>query len=421
MTMITDYHTKALLVAIGQDAASAIACINHLSPELLCFFLAESQKDTIESLVQPQITKMPQRWDWIVTQDPENFSKSHQAISKSLPDILKAWGVHAGELTVDFTSATPGMAAAVALACRPFMSKVVQLQQSEGSSSGTKTLTVDGQLFTLDDSNPWNEEAQYARREAAQLFNQGSFAAAAKKFRQIEGLVSGSLKPLYHALGDVAEGYALWESFHYREAWDKLKTSLKALEMASVWGGPPGLSSVLDSIKTNSRFLESLVLDPNDVKLSIAQDLLAHAKRRAERDHQIEVAMLTLLRGLEAFAQHQLLKQFKVKTWDVQVEQLPQNLQEFCRTCLMDDVDGKFKLAPYQQLQTLAGLGDPMGKLFQQDWPKMKTLWDSVYQSVLGHGFHTTKLERFHQLYTFVLKLTKVDESTLPHFPSMGL
>lgn len=419
--MISDYQTKALLIAIGGDPTPAVACINHLSPELLCFFLAEPQKETIESLVQPQITKMPQRWDWILTKDPENFAQSHQAISQALPDILKTWGVHPGDLVVDFSEATPGMAAAVALATRPFTSKVVQLGQSEGSSSGTKTVMVGDQPRVLEDSNPWNEEAQHARREAALLFNQGAFSSSAKKFRHIEGLVSGSLKPLYHALGDVAEGYALWEAFHYREAWDKLKTSIKALELASVWGGPPGLSNVLGSIKSNSGFLEKVVLDPHEVKLPMAHDLLAQAKRRAERSHQIDVAMQTILRGLEAFAQYQLFNQFKIKTWDVQVEQLPQDLQESCRICMLDDVDGKYKLALHAQFQTLAGLGDPMGQAFVTEWPKMKTLWDSAYQSVAGHGFQTTKIERFHQLYTIVLKLTKVDESSLPRFPSMTL
>lgn len=419
--MITDYQTKALLVAIGKDAVAAIACINHLAPELLCFFLPESEKDTIESLVQPQISRLPQRWDWILTTDPENCAQTHQAITKSLPDILEAWGVKPGELVVDYSAATPAMAAAVALASRPFTSKVVQLSQGEGPSSGSKTVIVGGEPQTLEESNPWNEEAHSARREASLLFNHGAFWAAAKKFRQIEALVSGSFKPLYHALGDVAEGYALWEAFHYREAWDKLKTSLKSLEMASVWGGPPGLSAVLGAIKTNATFLEGIVLDPHDVKLSMAYDLLAHAKRRAERDHQIEVAILTVLRGLEVFAQHQLIKQFNVKTWDVQPEQLPQDLQEPCRISMKDDVDGKYKLSLPIQFRALAGLGDPMGQAFVTEWPKIITLLDTAYQSMLGHGFHNTKMERFQQLHALVLKLTKVEESSLPRFPSMTL
>lgn len=419
--MIAEYHTKALLIAMGEDPAAAVACINHLSPELLCFFLAESEKDAIESQVQPLVTKMPQRWDWILTADPESFARSHQAIAKSLPEILKTWGVQPGALVVDFSTAPPAMAASVAMASSPFTSKVVQLRRFEDSSSKMKTVIVGGEPSMLEESNPWNEEAQHARHEASLLFNQGAFASAAKKFRQIESLVSGGIKPLYHALGDVAEGYALWEAFHYREAWDKLKVSLKALELASMWGGPPGLSAVVGSIKSNATFLETIVLDPHDVKLSIAYDLLAHAKRRAERDHHIELAMLTVLRGLEVFAQHQLLKQFNVKTWDVQVDQLPQALQESCRTCMMDDVDGKYKLALHAQFRALAGLGDPMGQTFLAEWPKMKTLWDSAYQSVLGHGFHTTKIERFHQIHTVVLKLANVAEASLPRFPSMAL
>jgi len=419
--MITEYQTKALLIAIGSDSAPAVACINHLSPELLCFFLAEPERNTIESLVQPQISKMPQRWDWILTADPESFAQSHQAITKSLPDILKTWGVQPGELVVDFSAATPAMAAAVALASGPFTSKVAQLSKADSSVPESKTVMVGGESRTWEESNPWNDGAHYARREASLLFNQGAFSSAAKKFRQIESLVSGSLKPLYHALSDVAEGYALWEAFHYREAWEKLKTSLKALELASVWGGPPGLASVLGTVKTNTIFLENIVLDPHDVKKSIALDLLAHAKRRADRDHQIEVAILTILRGLEVFAQHQLVKQFNVKTWDVQPEQLPQDLQESCKNGMQDDVDGKYKLALPAQFRTLAGFGDPMGQTFVTEWPKMKTLLDSAYQSVLGHGFQNTKTERFHQLYALTLKLTKVDESSLPRFPSMSL
>ena len=419
--MIDDYHTKALLIAMGGNSALAVASINHFSPELLCFVLAEQEKETIESQVQPQISRMPQRWDWILTPDADSFAQSHLAITKSLPDILKTWGVQPGELVLDLSAATPAMAAAVALVSGPFTSKVVQLRKSDGTIPENKTVMVGGESRVYEDSNPWNEGAASPRREASLLFNQGAFSSAAKKFRHIEGMVSGSLKPLYHSLGDLAEGYSLWEAFHYREAWEKLKASLKALELASVWGGPAGLSAVLGTAKSNAAFLEGIVLDPHDVKFSVALDLLAHAKRRAERDHQIEVATLTLLRGLEACAQHQLMKQFHVKSWDVQADQLPQDLQEPCRQTMLDDVDGKYKLPLPAQFRALAGFGDPMGQTFVTEWPKMKTLLDSAYQSVLGHGFQNTKTERFHQLYALVLKLTKVEESSLPRFPSMTL
>ncbi len=191
--------------------------------------------------------------------------------------------------------------------------------------------------------------------------------------------------------------------------------------MASLWGGPPGLKALLPMIKTNSAFLEKLVLDPAEVKELVGLDLLAQAHRRAQAHHDGEGAMVVLIRALEALAQRQLFKQYGVKTWDVRPEQLPQALQETCRTCYLDDVDGKYKLPLQSQFRALAGLGDQMGQVFLREWPKMKPLLDAANHAVLGHGFEPIKMERFHQLYEIVLKLTGVAESSLPRFPTLSL
>ncbi len=411
--MPVDPHAKALFITISGSSTTALSCINRLTPDFLCFFLPETQKATVETRLQPFITKMPQRWDWVLTSDPHNFATSHQALATQLPDLLSTWGIHRGELVVDFTDATPAMAAATALVTRPFTSRMILLNEATGSSQNTEKF--------CDESNPWNEEAVQGRREAASTFNQGAFPTAAKQFRLIESMVSGSQKPLYHALANLADGYHDWECFHYKEAWDKLKTAFKALELASVWGGPSGLTQVLGAVKANAGFLERIVLDPQEVKAAVADDLLAHAKRRADRDHNYGVAVAVIIRALEAYGQHQLWKQFTLKTWDVQVEQLPQSLQESCRTSFLDDVDGKYKLPLLAQFHTLAELGHPLGKSFTTEWPKMKTLLDATYHNVLGHGFHTPKAERFHQLYQVVLKLTNVHEGSLPKFPTLTL
>jgi hypothetical protein len=191
--------------------------------------------------------------------------------------------------------------------------------------------------------------------------------------------------------------------------------------MASVWGGPPGLKGLLPSIKQNAGFLEKLVLDPQDVKEALALDLLAYARRKASRDHDFEAAMTLLLRALEAFAQYQLFKHYRIKTWDVQPEQLPQALREPCQTCFLDDVDGKYKLPLYAQFRALAGLGSQIGQAYLGQWAKMKPLFDAANQAVLGHGFEPIKAERFHQLYEVVMKLTGVSDASLPKFPTLTL
>jgi CRISPR-associated protein (TIGR02710 family) len=269
--------------------------------------------------------------------------------------------------------------------------------------------------------NLWDDVALVSRHEAAELFNRGMYQASARLFREIETRVSGGQKPTYRAFADLAEGYEFWERFHYRQAWDKLKTATKALEMASLWGGPPGLKAVMPGIKANAGFLERLVLDPAAVKDSLGLDLLAHVSRRLHVAHDPEAAMIALVRALESFAQRQLFKQHKIKTWDVQPEQLPQTLQETCRTSWLDDVDGKYKMSLQSQFRALAGLGDQLGQTFLREWPTMKPLLDAANHGVLGHGFEPVKSERVQQLFDVTVRLAGVSESSLPKFPVLNL
>jgi len=416
-----DTPIKALLIAVVDRAPAAVYAINRLKPELLCFFLPESSKPLTEA-IQPQLAQMPRKWDWVITPEPSRFMPSYQALAKALPELLRTWEVGPGELVLDLTGATPAMAAAMVLTGLPFTSRVVMLDPTESApAEGGESVTVDDRPRVWFQGNPWDEAANVSRREGCDLFNRGAFGPAASVFRQTEFRVSGGQKPFYRALADLAAGYDLWEKFQYRPAWDKLKTALKALEMASVWGGPPGLKAALPPIKSNAGFLEKLVLDPQEVKELMAYDLLAHARRRAELDHHAEAATVVLLRALEAFAQHRLFKQHRIKTWDVQPEQLPAALQETCRTCYLDDVDGKYKLPLQAQFRALAGLGDQVGQTYLAQWTKLKPLLDVAGQAVLGHRFEPIKVERFQQLYEIVLKVTGVTDASLPKFPTLHL
>lgn len=418
--MAQDQPVKALVITLTDHPGAAVYSVNRLRPDSLCFVLPESAKSLVESSVQPKIEQMPRRWDWVMLSDAEHFPSCYQTVTRSLLSILKAWEVQPGELVVDLTGATAAMSGSLALVTRPFTSRAVSLVPAVEGREGDP-VSVDGHAFIWLQINPWDEAATVSRQEAFDYFNRGAFVAAAALFRLIEMRVSGGQKPLYRAFFDLAEGYDLWERFHYRQAWDKLKTSIKALEMASVWGGPPGVKELLPSMKANAGFLEKLVLDPAEVKDIGVLDLLANVRRRLDVDRDPERAMVALMRTLEAVAQRQLFKQYKVKTWDLQPEQLPQALQETCRTCYLDDVDGKYKLPLQAQFRTLAGLGDQLGQGFLREWPTLKPLLDAASHAVLGHGFEAIKAERVQQLYEVVLKLSGVSESSLPRFPVLNL
>ena len=406
--------TKALLLAVQTDPTPTIAILQRLQPEMVCFFLQESCKHVVESDVHPALSQMPQRWDWILTPDTESFPACHKALAQDLGPLLTTWNVTPGQLAIDLTSASPAMASAMTLVGFPFSTQVwlVPANPSQEETSGSST-----QPDTSE--NPWDEEAPRLRQEACDLFNNGWHEAAARAFHTLEHRISGGLKPFYRALADIAQGYGLWEQLLYRLAWEKLKTGIKALELASVWGGPPGMDRVITTLKGNARFLESLVLDAKEIKPSLAHDLMAWAKRRGDRGRDLEMATRVLLRGLEAAAQVQLSNRFKLKSWDITVEQLPKDLQDTCRTRYLNEIDGKYRLPLQAQFQALAGLGDPMGQRFTTEWPKMKSLFDAADHAVLGYGFEPLKAERFHQLYELTMKLTGTSASHLPVFPSL--
>jgi CRISPR-associated protein (TIGR02710 family) len=414
--------TKALLVGMQADPQAAIATLQRLTPDMVCFVLHESHKSIAESDIHPALSKIPQRWDWVLLSDVHDFSACHKALAQQIPGLLGTWGVTPGELVIDLTGSTAAMAAAMTLVGFPYI-QTIWLTPREPSMPSLDPSTPKPSSHAREPvgENPWDAEAPRFRQEACLLFNQGHYEAAAKSFHTLEHRVSGGLKPMHRALADMATGYALWDQHLYRQAWDKLKTGIKALELASVWGCPPGLDRLLKSLKTNASFLERIVLDSNEVKASVACDLLAWAKRRGDRRRELEPATRTLLRALEAFTQARLFSKHRIKSWDVNPDHLPASLRDQCRTCYRNDVDGKYRLPLHGQWLVLDGLGDPMGQQFMRDWPKLKTLFDAADHAILGGGFEPIKAERFHQLYDLVMKYSGATPLDLPEWPTLQL
>lgn len=420
--MSAHISTKALLLAIQADPAPAIAILQHLNPDMVCFFLHESRKGVVESHIHPALSRMPQRWDWILTPSSERFSACHKALAQGLGPLLTTWNVVPGELVIDLTGATIGMASAMMLAGFPFATKVFLFPDNQPSFSDPQVEEKPKRSSQSEASeNPWDEEAPRMRGEACYQFTHGSYDAAARAFHMLEHRVSGGLKPFYRALADVAQAYGLWDQLLYRAAWEKLKSGTKALELASVWGGPPGMDRLIKAFKGNLTFLERIVLDSKDIKPAVPVDLLAWAKRRGDRGRDLEAATHVLLRALEGFAQSRMFTQYHVKSWDVNPEQLPEDLRDTCRRQYLNEIDGKYRLPLQAQFQALAGFGDPMGQRFITDWPKMKSLFDAADHGLLGYGFEPIKPERFHQLYDLVMKLSGVAPTDLPEFPTLNV
>src|SRR2546428_11505752 len=256
--------TKALLIAVHTDPAPCVATINRLNPEHLCFFIPEDLRPKIETDIQPNLAKLPKKWDWILTPDPHGFGACYKALNQPLADLLKIWGLQPGELTVDLSRATTAMAAATGLATLAHSSQFITLKPAlvAGDAPVGELVIINGTAHTWQQDNPWTEAAITKRRLAAEQFNRGSFAAASTTFRHIEARVSGGQKPLYHAFADLAEAYGCWDRVMDKPAWGTLKTVIKALHMASVVGGPSRVNALVPRLKEELSFLDELLLCP---------------------------------------------------------------------------------------------------------------------------------------------------------------
>ncbi|MCI0528694.1 MAG: TIGR02710 family CRISPR-associated CARF protein, partial [Nitrospira sp.] len=350
---------KALLISLGDDPQRAILTINHYRPEYLLFFATEQAKSLIELVIQPGIQQMPKRWDCVVTSNATSFTDCYQALAKQLSPLLHNWQIQPGELVVDYTAGSQSMVMALALAATDHCTRFV-------FAAGT----------VFQEANPWDQRAADEARKAAISFNQGRYAQARTSFSRLQERVSGSLKPLYKALSDLADGYDLWDGFQYQKALEKLKGAKRTLELSAVWGGPAGLKTVLTTVGENLGFLEKIMMAQRKPDRTHFLDLIANAKRQAEIHHHYEDAMVRVYRALEVLTQVQLDKAFGMKSQDVRPEQLPESVREEYRRSFTSELDGRIKLPVYAAYNLLKLLGDPLGQNFFNLWPQIKLILD---------------------------------------------
>lgn len=402
---------KALLIALGEDPQKAILIINQYRPEYLLFFGTEQVKNLIQETIQPAIQQMPKRWDCVVASDVQSFPDCYRALAKTLPELLRNWQIQPGELVVDYTAGTQSMVMAMTLVAAEHCTRFVFW--------GNATPGTD--MPTPAEFNPWDQRSADDAKQAAIHFNQGRYTQARFIFSRLQDRVSGSLKPLYKALSDLVEGYELWDGVQHQKALEKLKAAKRSLELSAVWGGPPGLKSLLTGVSENLNFLEKIMMAQRRPDQAIFMDLLANARRRAEIGHHYDDAVVRLYRAMEVLAQIQLEKGHGVKSQEVRPEQLPDSIREDYRRCMTSELDGRIKLSLYPAYHLLKALGDPLGQAFFNLWPQIKRVLDTQHHSILAHGFEPMKSERYNELFDLVLKLSGTRPESLPRFPQMEL
>ncbi|MBI5192418.1 MAG: TIGR02710 family CRISPR-associated protein [Nitrospirae bacterium] len=373
-------QTRALLISVSESPESVIYSINDLKPECLCFFASEETRHVINDVILPQIQERPAWMAEIITADSYDLLTCYRAITEKWTEIQKNWRLEPGDWVVDYTCGTKPMVAAIILVTIDYSSGLRYVSSSD--------LTNESRQF-----NPWDELAVKERQEAAVLFRRGRYSQTADIFRGLTQRVSGGEKQLYKVLAEIAEGYGLWDNFQYKQAWERLKPSQKALEMATLFGGPPGVKALVTRLKDNLAILEKLAIGMPGIQQEHFLDLMSNAKRRAELENKYDDAIARLYRALEAYAQIRLASH-NIDLSDAIKEQEP-------------------VIAAYTLMEKA---GDSAGKTFSDNLPQIKLLLDSRNKSILAHGSEPVKRERYEELYKLILKISSLGEESIPKF-----
>lgn len=410
---------KAILISVGGTPAPIIFSLNHQKPEYICFFVSEETREAIDKDILPNLDFKCRHYDWITTPNAEGLSECYRVLVRKLPEILKKWKVDPKDLVVDYTGGTKTMSVALALATIEKSSLYTYIGGVERTKEGIGVV-IDGKesMWYLD--NPWDELAVSERREACLLFNKARYSSAVEVFAQVAERVSEKNKSFFKALGDLAEGYDLWDKFRHREAGFKLYRSKGIIQAYATGSEKETLLSLADRLDENLRFLKNLENNEDQKGLLLCYDLLANAKRRAYLEDKFDDAVARLYRAMEALAQFKL-KNYGIKTSNVEAEQIPDNLREDYIKRYTDQNDGRIKLPLYPSYLLVNELGDILGKNFLDHYEALRPLLDIRNHSILAHGFNPVSREIFSQMYLAILEFTEIKEYELPEFPELKL
>ncbi len=350
-----------------------------------------------------------------------------QRIEKCIGDVwaalnreVEGW-LQRGEshvVFVDFTGGTKAMSAGLALCARPWKCQFIYIGGKEREKENLGVVK-DGCEELFDTVNPWQILGYQVIEEYSSLFNDGQFAAAQLlAVRARNRCDDGTLKNRFNALATLAEGYAAWEAFDHKRAFNKLTDVLnKQFDSLAACLQEPGVSALKSNLYKNIEQLEKL--NNEKASLEFLGDLLANARRRGN-ERRYDDAVARLYRCTEAIAQYRLKNQYNIESSAVKFKDLRGGLLDKYRS---SGPDGTVKLGLQEDYELLREYGDQLGADFSElGMCGEKSPLSSRNGSILAHGFSPISKKSYEALLKKVESLAeKVNISkTAVELPRIG-
>jgi predicted MPP superfamily phosphohydrolase len=369
---------KSLIISVGtgvgvtKDAVESLAngiafSIQHHNPDKTFFVTSqESQKTTLPKILQK--TNL-QNYETIVIKNIDDIQQIYATLQPEFQRIRKQYN----HVTVDYTSGTKAMSAALAI-----LGTVYEVNTLSYIGGGPRIGgVVPDKAEKILIIQPHFAIAERKIKTATQLFNQNQFNATITILNQIEKTTTDpQIKKRIIPLKNLANAYELWDKFQHQKAFQ----TLRKIKMGE--------------LNENKRFLGQL-LNTREPEPYYIADLINNAKRRGTEEKKYDDAVARLYRTIELIAKHQLKGKYNIDPSAAKPTDIPEELYKKWNT---NKTTPKIKLGLEKAYELLNAKNHPLGTKFMQD-KKLKDLLSKRNTSILAHNLKPVTQQTYAQLH----------------------
>lgn len=400
---------KILILTVGGSCAPIVTSIQQNKPDYLVFICSADGKTkgsyiTVEGqgnvcgkdannpdqpniLKQAKCENLPREVHKLGIID--NFNEMYQFCLKKLLELRQKYPE--AEIIADYTGGTKTMSVGLGAAAMDVENVAISIVKGERTDL---VKVLDGtQSVRLSRLNVGFLNRQKAVAE--KFIAQYDYAAAMNLLNEIAAMpdLPDELSQEFTRLNTLCKAFDAWDKFNHLEAYRLLKA----------FGGDylPFLKVSIQSraLLDHELKIENLQ-DFNPIRNShgyeLVEDLLLNVERRACAG-RYDDAVARLYRAFELFAQLRLRIQFDLKTSDIDLNKLPDEIREEYKQ--KRNSQGKIELGATQSYALLDKLGDSIGKDYNNVKNKLLNQGLSVRNlSILAHGFKPISEEEYERV-----------------------
>lgn len=398
---------QAMIASVGGTIEPLVASIRSHRPDLVVFFASEQTVELIGAIKDRlRDGGGPPTDRKVVTHDPEDLVTCY-ADALRCATLVQSAGMPAAGVAVDITGGTKVMSAALALATVGMGFSFAYVGGRERSKEG-RGVVVTGSESIVRRADPFAVYAVEERKRVALFFRTYQFTAAQALIRSLLARPLRDQDRLaFELVGDVAQGYGLWERFEYKQALQVLGGCFRKWSIAAQANPEIRYAHILPGLEANVRWLERLakhtaVFTQSDTLL--VADLIANADRRAA-EGSYDDGIVRLYRALELGAQAAVQRRLGCGTDRVPVTAVPEEVRSEFLARYREDDPGFLRLPLEGSYRLLAALSEPEGRRFDSQRDRFKKVQSARNSSWLAHGMNSGSEAAYGDLRRVALEI----------------